>query len=677
MSEIQKKEGDHGIVHSPEAKAIQAPDAQAARNAGVSDLKAAQAQNRDAHSGSAGGDQNESIEIIAFKDSGKYDLVTSRQKPQGRPEELPAKAQVPKNEEAKPDGKKQVEPLTVDFLREKAKQGDIWAKSFVSEIATVERLPAGPTRDLHLQQVLKKAEHIFRPGERRAPEQIPENQNDTGTIIAVRAEKNQAVEVVKAHHDWTTKLEPGPERDKHKQLAREQLVQLEPQAKEDLERLDRKRKLLAEQEHAGTHDIRELQKRQLEGHVEYPENPWQAFTRLRPDQQREIVKAFEKAGQVGQEGYEQKIQAVAESVPKAFYNVGKSLYDTGIVAGTFLIESAQRPEKVPETAKKLADSLAEAIAGGAKISLFVAVQAQEMAQTGDYSPAVEGLKTIAEAANERWEAMPLEKRTEKGSELIAEMGIGSVVGGADRLAKSGKLIDALEDIAKHLKDLSAPGRDKAKQAIGAFLDDIFQPKGLTTNGFEMPIPKPPRDIDDLVMLKNKGLPDSVRPSEKMTTKRHYEAATDEIIHHLKVSEEVFKAAEKRGLSRDVVQEKFDKISVGLSQVYARLGDYKPNVHGSERAYGIKFHELLRQRLGSDDFIHTEASYRKGSPVSWGKLGSSRVDIALGEHEKPFASMCLKTLEAVPSAQQERGWYRNLPRFDDESIIPRIYFKLGK
>lgn len=676
MSELQKKEGDHGLVQSPESKAIQAPDAQAARNAGVSDVKAAQAQNRDAHSGSAGGDQNESIEIIAFKDSGKYDLVTSRQKPQGQPEELAVKAQVPKVEEARPDGKKQVEPLTVDFLREKAKQGDIWAKSFMPEIEGVERLPAGATREFYLQQVLKKAEQIFRPGERRTPEQLPENQNDTGTIIAIRAEKNQAVEVVKAHHDWATKLEPGPERDKHKQLAREQLVQFEPQAKADLERLDRRRQLLAEQEHAGTHDIRELQKSQLEGHVEYQENPWQSFTKLRPEQQREIVKAFEKAGQVGQEGYEQKIQAVADSVPRAFYNVGKSLYDTGIAAGTFVIESAQRPEKVPEATKKLADSLAEAIAGGAKISQFVAGQAQEMAKTGDYSPVVEGLKTIAEAINERWEAMPLEKRTEKGSELIADMGIGSVVGGADRLAKSGKLIDALEDIAKHLKDFSGPGKDKAKQAIGAFLDDIFQPKGLTTNGFEMPLPKPQRDIDDLVMLKNRGLPDNVKPSERVTTtrRRDFEAKA---VHVLEVPEEVYEAAEKRGIARTLVKEKLDKVAKSLTDAYNILGDYNPAKHGSERAYGSNLHELLRRRIGADNLIHTEASYKKGLPVPWGKLGSSRVDIALGEHEKPFVSMCLKTLGAVPSAQQERGWHRNLPRLDDNEIIPRIYFKLAK
>ncbi|GEM_PF-1198916 len=98
---------------------------------------------------------------------------------------------------------------------------------------------------------------------------------------------------------------------------------------------------------------------------------------------------------------------------------------------------------------------------------------------------------------------------------------------------------------------------------------------------------------------------------------------------------------------------------------------------SERLYGSKLHELLREKLSSDDLIHTEASYKKGSPVPWGRLGSSRVDIAIGPHDKPFTTMCLKTLEAVPSAQQERGWFRNLPRFSDDSVIPSFDFKLGK
>jgi hypothetical protein len=77
----------------------------------------------------------------------------------------------------------------------------------------------------------------------------------------------------------------------------------------------------------------------------------------------------------------------------------------------------------------------------------------------------------------------------------------------------------------------------------------------------------------------------------------------------------------------------------------------------------------------DKAIHPEASYLKQSPSAWGKLGTSRVDISLGDKQKPFVSICLKTLKATPSAQQERGWVKNLPTLNDGSIPPRLYLKL--
>lgn len=141
-------------------------------------------------------------------------------------------------------------------------------------------------------------------------------------------------------------------------------------------------------------------------------------------------------------------------------------------------------------------------------------------------------------------------------------------------------------------------------------------------------------------------------------------------------EEIFEAAEARGIDRAVVQEKLDKVANAVTDTYNRIGEYNPSLHRSERAYGNEFHEMLRQKLGADSLVHSESSYLKEAPSKWGKLGTSRVDIALGEQDKPFASMCLKTLKALPSAQQERGWVKNLPKLDDGSVIPRIYFKLG-
>lgn len=150
MADIDEK-GERQLVGT-ERQTLQAqPDAHAARHAGASDVKAVQALNRNAHNGSAGGDQNESIELVAFKDEGGYDLLAAREMPEVK-EKLPSKKNEP-------------EVLTADFLRGKAQGGDIWARSFLPEIDKAERLPIGPIRDQELENVLKKAAVIFRPGD--------------------------------------------------------------------------------------------------------------------------------------------------------------------------------------------------------------------------------------------------------------------------------------------------------------------------------------------------------------------------------------------------------------------------------------------------------------------------------------------------------------------------------
>lgn len=467
MTNEKQEQGDQVIRGAPEKQAIQAPDAQGARNAAASDVKAVQATNRNAHSGSAGGDQLESIQIVALDEGGKQKVVAERPK------------------EAKPQPE-----ITPELLRERAKQPDIWAQKFVADIDKAEKLPA-PYRDGQIAQVLKNAEAVYRPKGAADKAQLALDQMDTGAMLAQEVKRNPAAEPVQNLHTWTKQLPEGPEKDRYSQLVREQAAELSPEAKARAERLAQTNERIraAGLDEGGTHEAIRPEQLVLQGHVEEPENPWQAFNKLTPQQQRGIIKAFEQGGAVGQEAYEQKIEAVSESIPKGFYNVGKGLLDTGLAAATFVIESLKEPEKVPKATKELAGHLAKAITDGVELSQFAAGQAQDMAKTGDYSPAIRAIGFVVETANERWQAMPLEKRTEKGSELIAEMGVGSLIGAWHNLAKSGKLIDALEDIAEKLKDLTGPGRDKAKQAIGKLLEDVLQPKGLTTQGVEMPIPR--------------------------------------------------------------------------------------------------------------------------------------------------------------------------------------------
>jgi len=134
-----EEKGDLRLAGSPEGLAMRTADAQAARSAGVSDVKAAQDTNPNKHNGSAGGDQLESIQIIALDDGGKQKVLAERPK------------------EAKPQPE-----ITPEYLRERAKQPDIWAKKFVEDMDKAEKLPA-PYKDAQIAKVLKDAEAVYSP----------------------------------------------------------------------------------------------------------------------------------------------------------------------------------------------------------------------------------------------------------------------------------------------------------------------------------------------------------------------------------------------------------------------------------------------------------------------------------------------------------------------------------
>lgn len=624
MADIEEK-GDRGIRGRSEGSSLQAPDAQAARVAGASEVKAFQGLNKNAHNGSAGGDQNLSFELVAVRDNGISKVVAARQP--GR-----------------------LESISMEELILKGRSGDKFAVSMVHQMRAAADLPE-EQRSKVQAKLQDTADKMYgrstSEGSLSEPSQRLDN-IDTQTMKALAPSNEVARSALEMKASIEKHVSAGPERDKL-------IAQLKA-------------------------DVTPILKEHVEQNVyrEQEPNEWQAFNKLDPKQQRVVIEAFQTGSNIGQEAYEKQIQAVVKSVPKGFYNVGKGLYDSGVSAGTFLIEAAQRPEKVPEAAQKLSESLSTAMTSGVKISQVIASYVQETAQSGDYSRPLRDLQAVTTLANERWEATPLEKRTEKASELIADMGIGSVVGAANRLAKSGKVIDALEDIATYTKDLTAPGREKARQALGSFLDDVFQPKWLTANGFEMPIPK--QKADDLVLLKkgDKGLPENVKPSEKVSLSERV-SSIGRMTSEIAVPESVYKAAEIQGLSRQVVDQKLQIVAQALSKAFVRIGHYDPKIHGTERAYGNLLHEQMRQNLlkVGDKAIHPEASYLKQSQADWGKLGTSRVDLSLGEKAKPFVSICLKTLKATPSAQQERGWAKNLPHLDDGTIPPRLYLKLPK
>src|SRR5690606_4387583 len=91
------------------------------------------------------------------------------------------------------------------------------------------------------------------------------------------------------------------------------------------------------------------------------------------------------------------------------------------------------------------------------------------------------LAHIGGLLNDAWEALPLEKKTEKGAELIAGMGIAGLGEKWHQLAKSGKLVDLLDGLAEGLAQETAANKAKAAEQIKLFVNDLLDNNQLVAD----------------------------------------------------------------------------------------------------------------------------------------------------------------------------------------------------
>ena len=570
MADVDEKRGSGAL----ERQGLEnQPEAQAAREAGVADVKAVQALNPNAHNGSAGGDQNESIEIVMPKNGGGYDVLASRLLEPEKP------AQTSTTQTAQTA---KIEPVTVDFLRQKAQQGDIWARSFLPEIEQAYKLPAGATRDFIVEQVLKKAEVIFRPEDQRKAQTDQhvddQSQISTGAIIAKQAEKNPAVEPVKALYDWASKLEQGPEKEKHQQLAREQLVALEPQTKGALDALDQRRRLTAKQEDCGVHDLPPKPKDPMQGHVSYPEKEIEGLRRLTPEDIKKLAQAMEAGGPAAEESIRQTTQEI-------LVRTGESGRDT-LLAGINLLVGLLKydsdlifnPEKAREDASEAGEALGLLLVAGVEIGVGAAVTAQEARQSGDYSLP---LKRIGEAMNRWYEKQSPADQMAIMSEISAGFGVAAFWGEAKKLSKPGAFMEFLQEGLAVLPRNPEAERKALEALVGVLKGRQVMKEAAAIGSVE-------RAGEVVKEAQEKGLGDHI-----MAMVRYFE-------HGKKKSVSQEYVAQKAGVDKKELEAMTDAQlqAFGIERVAQHYSDtfYNAYPHLEHMRSKIQVHHALPQRL---------------------------------------------------------------------------------
>ncbi len=570
MAEVDDTSGKKLV----ESRALEnQPEAQAVRVAGATDVRAVQALNPNAHNGSAGGDQNESIEIVMPKNGGGYDVLASRLLETEKPAQTST---------AQTAQRAKIEPVTVDFLKQKAQQGDIWARSFMPEVEQAYKLPAGATRDFLVEQVLKKAEVIFRPEDQvkaQTDQQVDDqSQISTGAIIAKQAEKNPAVEPVKALYDWANKLEPGPEKEKHQQLAREQLVALEPQAKGALDALDQRRRLAAKQEDREVHELPIKLKDPMQGQVSYPEKEIAGLRRLTPEDIKKLAQAMEKGGPAAEESIKQTTQEI-------LVRTGESGRDT-LLAGINLLVGLFKydrdlifnPEQAREEASKAGEALGLLLVAGVEIGVGAAATAQEVRQSGDYSLP---LKRVGEALNRWYEKQSPANQMAIMSEISAGFGVAAFAGEAKKLSKPGAFMEFLQEGLAVLPRNPEAERKALEALVGVLKGRQVMKEAAAIGSVE-------RAGEVVKEAQEKGLGDHI-----MAMVRYFE-------HGKKKSVSQEYVAQKAGVDKKELEAMTDAQlqAFGIERVAQHYSDtfYNAYPHLEHMRSKIQVHHALPQRL---------------------------------------------------------------------------------
>lgn len=152
-----------------------------------------------------------------------------------------------------------------------------------------------------------------------------------------------------------------------------------------------------------------------------------------------------------------------------------------------------------ETAGKAGESLGKLLVGGIRVYSAAEGYLESVGaatNVGDYGKALRDVAWLGQQINSRWESMSPEEKTKLVTKLSVENLGGLAVGfGADKLAKSVKITEALEALGAEASQLGEGPRNKAGKLISRMLDE------LTPRPKELFMPEVPKELRHLELSK--------------------------------------------------------------------------------------------------------------------------------------------------------------------------------
>lgn len=462
MTHAEEQENkEKSVVAGVEKSGLQTPDANFARTANADAIRTAQEANPNKHNGSAGGDQLESIQIVALDNAGQKQIIAER---------------------AKDFGKLKVTP---EQLRARSLAGDELAISLVSDLERAEKLPA-PSKDGQIARILKKAEPLFEVQTNPPSKSIREQSDlmDTGTLLALESQNNPAAEPVKLFREWVEKQPESASKEAFRKEIREQTKDLSPEMRARMEKLDGIRQQIddAGLEEGGIHQAitPERAKILLEGRIEVEQKEaptdWlsagQRIAELPLDKQLQVIGAGLIAGleQYQHDERERNWGAIIGTTE----GLGAVMVNLATIAEFTCDVIAGNKKRAAERGEAFGKAIGETFVSGIKLFEKADNYLFNIGYTGDYSKPFSDLAAFGQALNHRWSELPPREQERIKYKLVTELAADGLIGagGAKAIGKAKVFTEVLDAVA-----LEAQGAKNAAKGIGKqVLSDV---KGMS------------------------------------------------------------------------------------------------------------------------------------------------------------------------------------------------------
>lgn len=430
MSEPKEKDqGDRSLLLPIDKALLSPPDAQRVRNAGAGEIKAMQALNKNAHNGSAGGDQDESMQIVSPKIGGGFSVIAER--PQDK-------------------------QIATEAGGERSLAAQIVEQENTSSIVAAEakKNPCAEPVSLFLEHINKMV-----PG--------PEKETFRQLARAQAADISPEMKSKMERLDQVRQQIADPSLDEggtHQALAPEMLKG----------KVEHSHVLPAEQPLTNTPD----------GWL----TAGQKIAVLPPEMQAKIIATGLMAGiqQHRHDEHERHWGALIGSVQGAG-NVAANLAKIADFSAYCIIGDHER---AGEIGHEFGTALGQTTVSGLKLFGSMQKYSYDIGYTGDYAKPVKDVVAVGDLLNHQWSELSPREQERRKYQLITEMTADGLLaaGGAQAIGKAKKFTEVLDVIAEQAGRTAGRGieaSNKAVRAVENAVDDLMQPEIALPGGGKM------------------------------------------------------------------------------------------------------------------------------------------------------------------------------------------------